>query len=433
MANKSNKRRKANGEGGWRKLKNGKIEGSYTIYRKNGTSFRKSFVRDTNNEILDIKAKIRNLGLVDNNVKTIEINRHTNEIRLVMKGQNKSSKGLSKDMTFGEYADYYLNTHRKNGVRGRKIEPTTFASYVDKIKLLKRYIGNEKIADLTFEDLDNCINELHRDTCDTTARQSRDILVGLFKYALKDGVLEENVLADEKITLRESKGKKEKKVIKQKDLPIFVQYCMEHKYYDLIFILETGVRASELAGVTWNNINFEEHTAKIEWEYIRTYYFDEKLNVKTSKKIFKDLKTTKSYRMLGLSNEMIEILKEHKKAQQKLAEKNNKTFKETDWVFTTKNYEGYVSDYSSDKFRKVMDTIKIEGYKDLTLHCLRHTFCTLGIENGVKIEAMKEILGHSSIAVTSNWYTHLDTKKVVEASNEVNSYIGKMIKETNTK
>ena len=56
MANKSNKRRKANGEGGWRKLKNGKIEGSYTIYRKNGTSFRKSFVRDTNNEILDIKA-----------------------------------------------------------------------------------------------------------------------------------------------------------------------------------------------------------------------------------------------------------------------------------------------------------------------------------------------------------------------------------------
>ena len=433
MANKSNKRRKANGEGGWRKLKNGKIEGSYTIYRKNGTSFRKSFVRDTNNEILDIKAKIRNLGLVDNNVKTIEIDRHTNEIRLVMKGQNKSSKGLSKDMTFGEYADYYLNTHRKNGVRGRKVEPTTFASYVDKIKLLKRYIGNEKITDLTFEDLDNCINKLHSDTCDTTARQSRDLLVGAFEYALKDGVVDENVLAEEKITLRESKGKKEKKVIKRKDLPRFVQYCKEHKDYDFIFILETGVRASELAGVTWNNINFEEHTVKIEWQYIRTYYFDEKLNVKTSKKIFKDLKTTKSYRILGLSDAMIEILKKHKKAQQELAKKNNKTFKETDWVFTTKNYEGYVSDYSSDKFRKVMDTIKIEDYKELTLHCLRHTFCTLGIEKGVKSEAMKELLGHSSIAVTSNWYTHLDTKKVVEASNEVNSYIGKMIKETNTK
>lgn len=138
---------------------------------------------------------------------------------------------------------------------------------------------------------------------------------------------------------------------------------------------------------------------------------DEKLNVKISKKIFKDLKTTKSYRMLGLSDEMIEILKEHKKVQRELAKKNNKTFKETDRVFTTKNYEGYVSDYSSDKFRKAMDTIKIEDYKDLTLHCLRHTFCTLGIENGVTVERMKELLGHSSIAVTSNWYTHLDTKK----------------------
>ena len=49
------------------------------------------------------------------------------------------------------------------------------------------------------------------------------------------------------------------------------------------------------------------------------------------------------------------------------------------------------------------------------------------------VEKMKEILGHNNIAVTSNWYTHLDTKKIVEASNEVNSYIGKMIKETNTK
>lgn len=39
-----------------------------------------------------------------------------------------------------------------------------------------------------------------------------------------------------------------------------------------------------------------------------------------------------------------------------------------------------------------MDTIKIEGYKDLT----RHTFGTLGIENGVKIETMKEILRHSN-------------------------------------
>lgn len=39
MANKNNKRRKANGEGGWRKLKNGKIEGSYTIRRQNRYKF----------------------------------------------------------------------------------------------------------------------------------------------------------------------------------------------------------------------------------------------------------------------------------------------------------------------------------------------------------------------------------------------------------
>lgn len=420
--------RRGYGEGGIRERSNGKFEGAVTIYKKNGRRINKSFTRDTKNEVLDIMAKVRNLGVLDNNIKDIDINRHTNEIKLIRNGQSKASIGIGKDVTFGEYANYYLKTYRNKGLRGKQVEQTTFSCYADRIILLKKFIGDRKIAELTFEDLEDCINELHKNTCDTTARQCRDMIVSIMKYALKDGITEENVLQNEKITLKESKGKKEKKVIKEKDLGTFINYCMEHKCYELLLILNTGMRASELAGLTWDNLDTEKGTITIKKEYIRTYEYDEKLKKKVGEKKFKDLKTKASYRTIGLNDTMLNILKEHKEAQKQLAQYNNKTFKETDWIFTTKTYEGYVSDYTSDKFKKIVRTLKIEDYEELTTHSLRHTFCTLGIANDVRVEQMKEVLGHSNIAVTSNWYTHLDKEKVVEASNKVNTQLEKLMK-----
>ena len=76
-----------------------------------------------------------------------------------------------------------------------------------------------------------------------------------------------------------------------------------------------------------------------------------------------------------------------------------------------------------------MDAIKITNYKELTPHCLRHTFCTIGIENGTRVEEMKNILGHNNIAVTANWYTHLNKEAVVKASNKVNSTIEDYMKD----
>lgn len=45
---------------------------------------------------------------------------------------------------------------------------------------------------------------------------------------------------------------------------------------------------------------------------------------------------------------------------------------------------------------------------DLTLYCLRHTFCTDLQRGGVAINVAKELMGHSSIAVTADIYTHRD-------------------------
>ena len=129
---------------------------------------------------------------------------------------------------------------------------------------------------------------------------------------------------------------------------------------------------------------------------IKKQTIDNNIINKTSCKEFKDLKTKSSYRTISIKG-LIGILKEHKERQKLLAEKKNIQFKEDDWVFTTKTYKGYVADYISDKFRKVMESIKIKNYKELTVHDLRHTYCSTGIKSGIRLEEMKKILGHSNI------------------------------------
>lgn len=370
------KKRRGKGEGGIRKCSNGKLEGTYNLHKENGQVIRKSFVRNTKNEILDIMAKLRGIGILDNNVKDICINKYTNEIRLIKIGQSKSVRKLSSNITFKEYSEYYLEKHRKNGLKGRKIEETTYTSYVDRVKMLNKYIGNKKVVDLEYEDLEECIDKLHEVTCDTTTKQARDILVSIMKFSKKDGITEENVLQDELLTIKEKKGKKERKILQGEDLNKFVNYCKENKVYDLLFMLYTGVRVSEMTGVCWKDVDMENKTVNIEREYKRIYTYD-KLEKKESKKVFKDLKTKHSYRTIGLNESMVEILKEHKKRQKQLAKNNGKEFTEEDWVFTTKNYTGYLSDYASDKFKKIVRKLKLKDCEELTTHILRHTFCSI--------------------------------------------------------
>ncbi len=148
----------------------------------------------------------------------------------------------------------------------------------------------------------------------------------------------------------------------------------------------------------------------------------EKKNVKE----FTQVKSNGSYRTLGLQDELVEMLKEHKEAQKKLAKKNNKEFKETDWVFTTNTYNAYVSDYIWDKVKKVMYAIKIKDYDKLSTHNLRHTFCTLGLRDGTNIEDMKNVMGHADVATTMI-YMHAQKEKVIEDSKKIANNFAKYL------
>lgn len=59
----------------------------------------------------------------------------------------------------------------------------------------------------------------------------------------------------------------------------------------------------------------------------------------------------------------------------------------------------------------------METYAEMIVefHCLRHTLATRGLENGIELKVMRELLGHSTMAMTADLYTHVLPSKKKES------------------
>lgn len=67
----------------------------------------------------------------------------------------------------------------------------------------------------------------------------------------------------------------------------------------------------------------------------------------------------------------------------------------------------YKPDYVDKQFKLVCNAL---GFKDIKLHSLRHTFATRLFESGVDLKVIQSLLGHSSINITADTYTHVQVE-----------------------
>jgi len=150
------------------------------------------------------------------------------------------------------------------------------------------------------------------------------------------------------------------------------------------FILElfynTGIRVSELINIKHKDIDLSSKTLKV-------------------------LGKRNKERIIPLNDYIIKIFKEYlnKKEEAKFS-----TNLETPLIITNKGNKSY------DKFiyNKVVSYLsKVTELKKRSPHVLRHTFATHLLNNGADLNAIKELLGHSSLAATQI-YTHNTFKKI---------------------
>lgn len=160
-----------------------------------------------------------------------------------------------------------------------------------------------------------------------------------------------------------------------------------------------GFRRGELVALTWEDIDFQNHTVTINKASART-----KNGI-----ITKTPKTFSSNRTVTLPVNTMNMLRKHKTEQQRYRLSLGTYWKGNNYLFIQE--DGKQMDISTPNkvFKKVI-RIYNETHEDklpeITLHGLRHTSATLLIAQNVDVKTVSNRLGHSETSTTMDIYTH---------------------------
>ena len=293
------------------------------------------------------------------------------------------------DLSVLELVEKYLNT--KNGVR-----PTAQNGYRTVVNFLKKDpFGEKRIDTVRVLDAKEWIVGLQKKGKGYSSIHSiRGVLRPAFALAAESDFIRKNPFDFElkEVLINDSSKRDAVEPSVEKRFLDFVKNDETYREcYDGMFILfKTGLRVSELSGLTLRDIDMKERTININHQLQTTGH---------KGKYIEETKTNAGTRILPMTEEVYEAF------QRVLA--NRKAPK----------VEQIIDGYSKENKRKL---------PKITPHICRHTYCTNMAKSGISPKTLQYLMGHSSIEVTMNVYTNLglvDAKREVdrlEAMKEIN-------------
>lgn len=294
-------------------------------------------------------------------------------------------------ISLGDYLDKWLLEVAKPRVR-----ENTFNSYAEIVKkYLKQYLGAVKVGDLQAYQVQKLYHHLLKQGLSPrTVRYSHSVLSSALKQAVRWKILVQNPcdLCDLPKLVR-----KEKRVLNPDQSKAFWEGAKQSKWYALlILVIETGLRPSEYLGLQWSDVDFERNCLSVNRVVTERanggFYFGE-------------TKTQKSRRKLPLSNVVANALKVHRRKQLEERMKLGTDYQNNDLVFAS--VIGTPLQRRNLTRRHFKPLLKSAGLPDITLYELRHTTATLLLSAGENPKIVSERLGHASVVLTLDTYSHV--------------------------
>lgn len=170
-----------------------------------------------------------------------------------------------------------------------------------------------------------------------------------------------------------------------------------------------GLRRSEVLGLKWHNVDFENGTI-----WIRETLQQSTKDITGESSYTSETKTESSNRTLPMTQQVKEVLMEQKKLQQKHRNLLDGAYYLSDYVCTFDNGKEISPNYLSRTFHKIMEKTDLPMIR---FHDLRHSVASNLLNDGFTAVQVAEWLGHSSSTTTLKFYAHIDkTSKMAIAS-----------------
>lgn len=316
--------------------------------------------------------------------------RRLNENLTSLRQKVKGGKYIEESsLTLDHWFEQWMKIYKKNTVKYG-----TYCRYQKHYNYYVRdQIGNKKLKDITVTDIQSLYNSLQeRNLSLSTIQLAEAVLNGCFKKAVQNRMINDNPVPMAEIP--KCKEKKERYVFSQKEQQKFME-TLKGRYLEPFFriTIMTGMRNGEVRALRWKDIDLEKKLI-----YVNHTLLDD------GERRLEEPKTEQSRREIPMLKQVADLLQEIK---QKAEEQG--LGKGEDYVFCLPNGLPLSRFRIMNELKRIERDLSEKGVKigHITCHTLRHTFATRAIEGGMKPQVLKTILGHSSICMTMDLYSHV--------------------------
>lgn len=296
-----------------------------------------------------------------------------------------------------EYLEHWLETAAKP-----RLTEHTHGEYTAQ---MRRYVyptlGKLKLTKVSPVDIQKVYGEmLGRGLSPRVVRYTHTVLSNALKQAVKWRMLSQNVC--QYVDLPKQR-KTEMHALSAEEAVRFLKAAENDKHYVLFaLLLATGLRPGEAFGLKWSDFDPYARTLTIQRTWARA---------KGGYK-FQAPKTQRSRRNLELPEHLVKLLLEHKAAQ----------LVESEIIFST--IDGTPLSERNVNVRHYKPLLEAADLpKTVRLYDLRHTHATLLLIAGTNPKIVSERLGHSSITLTLDTYSHVLTGMQRESASKLNALL----------
>lgn len=312
-------------------------------------------------------------------------------------------------------------------VKAHKVKETSIHPMKNNFKrTFGFYIGSKKLKDIKPLDVQRALNTMEQEGISNSAmREALGRLRECMEFAVGNQMITSNPCLIVEVPWTYKKAKEEIALTQEEQNALLNE--VEDSWYKemFYFMCLTGVRVGELGGLQWSDIDFSKKCITIRRSLSCSYCNGKK------REMLVNPKTVNSTRQIPFLGEMEEVLKSQKEKQKRLRAELGERWRSgeefSDLVFTT-GMGSPCSRYIVDKeVKKVIKRIREKEavlavqeqrepkvIRDFHPHTLRHTFATRCFENKMEPKVVQSLLGHSSISITLNIYTHVLDNKMDE-------------------
>ncbi len=318
---------------------------------------------------------------------------------------NENFTSVRDEITLDKWFERWMDVYKDKSIR-----PNTKREYTHIYKKnISPHIGERNINSLAKSDIQRLIDRASDDSY-AYERQNKIkvILRDMLQRAVEDNLVVNNPVSG--IKLRADKEVKAKSLTVEEQ-SLFFDYC-RNTFYDNLFnvAVNTGLRPGELFALQFSDIDLDNGLIDVSKTLVYQKYLDDEC------KTFhvEPPKTKQSYRKVPINSVCRKFLERQLELKSVISQKRPK--QQNEYLFVTKFNTPLNSVIYSDAIKAVIRQINLtrpfdNQFEIFSGHTFRHTFATRCFENGVEAKVVQGYLGHASLKMTMDLYTHVTEEK----------------------